>query len=261
MPASTSPSDQPRRRWRGRFKATPLVWSLGLHAALLLLVVVPIYRGAKSAPMVVATVDVVAAAELEPPPPPAPSEFEMPERREDEVTPRDTSRDDPDPMETDWNADLDDEMDDRVREVISCPDPRGASARFRPAKRRPVKKTAAPAAGPIGPVAVKRGAGDAEASPPAPMPPRPAAILAHVAPRYPSLARRRGIEGNVKLSVVIEADGSIGSIEVVESSGSAVLDRAAVAAVREWEFRPAEVRGHPVRATLELPPIRFKLTD
>ena len=82
-----------------------------------------------------------------------------------------------------------------------------------------------------------------------------------VAPQYPRTARRRGVEGAVGLRVVVEADGSIGSIEIVTSSGSATLDRAAVAAVEDWEFRPAEVRGRPVRSTLDLPMIRFELTD
>jgi protein TonB len=39
-----------------------------------------------------------------------------------------------------------------------------------------------------------------------------------------------------------------------------VLDEAAVAAVKEWRFRPAQRAGRPVTATVEIP-ISFRLDD
>jgi protein TonB len=47
---------------------------------------------------------------------------------------------------------------------------------------------------------------------------------------------------------------------VKQSSGHAVLDEAALAAVRAWRFEPATLNGAPVEAEAEVP-IRFKLTD
>lgn len=50
---------------------------------------------------------------------------------------------------------------------------------------------------------------------------------------YPRLARRMGEEGRVVLAFTLEADGRLASVRVVESSGSELLDEAALEAVRE----------------------------
>ncbi len=50
--------------------------------------------------------------------------------------------------------------------------------------------------------------------------------------RYPSVARLNGIEGRVVLKAVIRADGHLAEVSVVKSSGHAVLDNAAMEAVR-----------------------------
>lgn len=49
---------------------------------------------------------------------------------------------------------------------------------------------------------------------------------------YPEEARRRGLHGDVLLTVVLNLDGSIKSIEVIQSSGQKVLDAAAERIVR-----------------------------
>jgi protein TonB len=49
---------------------------------------------------------------------------------------------------------------------------------------------------------------------------------------YPEEARRRGLHGDVLLTVVLNLDGSIKNIQVIQSSGEAVLDRAAERIVR-----------------------------
>ncbi|MGB3270559.1 MAG: energy transducer TonB [Rhodanobacter sp.] len=49
---------------------------------------------------------------------------------------------------------------------------------------------------------------------------------------YPVEARRRGLHGNVLLTVVLNLDGSIKSIDVIQSSGQPVLDAAAARIVR-----------------------------
>jgi TonB family protein len=48
---------------------------------------------------------------------------------------------------------------------------------------------------------------------------------------YPRLARERGIEGVVRLRFRINPEGAIEKIEIVESSGSEILDNASVRAV------------------------------
>lgn len=50
--------------------------------------------------------------------------------------------------------------------------------------------------------------------------------------RYPSTARLNGLEGRVILKAVIRADGHLAEVSVVKSSGHAVLDAAAMEAVK-----------------------------
>jgi protein TonB len=57
-----------------------------------------------------------------------------------------------------------------------------------------------------------------------------------------------GAEGTVALRVFVLADGTVGTVEVITSSGSAVLDRTAVQAVRRWRFAPATRDGVPMDA-------------
>ncbi|MEP9395879.1 TonB family protein [Mesorhizobium sp. KR2-14] len=50
--------------------------------------------------------------------------------------------------------------------------------------------------------------------------------------RYPAQARLQGVHGETRVSFVVAADGSVSSIRMVGSSGSAALDEAALDAVR-----------------------------
>jgi len=57
---------------------------------------------------------------------------------------------------------------------------------------------------------------------------------------YPNVARRRGWEGKVTLSFIVGADGTVREIAVLESSGHGLLDRHAVATVKNISCFPAE---------------------
>lgn len=73
-------------------------------------------------------------------------------------------------------------------------------------------------------------------------------------PAYPS--RARGAQGTVRLRVAVGADGSVEGIAVAASSGNALLDEAALAAVRAWRFAPAREGGAAVAAAV-LQPVVF----
>lgn len=60
---------------------------------------------------------------------------------------------------------------------------------------------------------------------------------------YPRLARKMGEEGRVVLAFTIEANGRLAGVRVVESSGSELLDEAALEAVREAAPFPAFPEG------------------
>ena len=77
---------------------------------------------------------------------------------------------------------------------------------------------------------------------------------------YPELQRRAGVEGRTVLQFVVETDGSVGDIQVIQSAGNDGLDRAAIAAVRPSRFEPGRVDGEPVRVRFALP-ITFRLPD
>ncbi len=75
---------------------------------------------------------------------------------------------------------------------------------------------------------------------------------------YPALARRLGQQGRVVVEVWLDAKGEQEKRLVVESSGHALLDRAALAAVARNAFLPYRQNGmaHPSRLRV---PIEFKL--
>ena len=68
-------------------------------------------------------------------------------------------------------------------------------------------------------------------------------------PRYPRAARKKGIEGSPIVEVEILADGRVGKVRLVRSSGHEILDREALRAVRRYRFEPARVDGRPVAST------------
>ncbi len=65
-------------------------------------------------------------------------------------------------------------------------------------------------------------------------------------PLYPSSALRRHIEGYVILEFTVTRAGSVEAPRVVESRPPGVFDRAALAAVRRWRFKPKLENGRPV---------------
>lgn len=90
-------------------------------------------------------------------------------------------------------------------------------------------------------------------------PARPADYRANPKPPYPSLSRRIGEEGTVRLSVLVNPDGSVARLELAQSSGHPRLDRAALETVRSsWTFEPAREGDRPVAAWV-IVPIQFTL--
>src|SRR5699024_5493814 len=82
--------------------------------------------------------------------------------------------------------------------------------------------------------------------------------LNNTPPTYPRSALRRREEGTVKLKILVTPQGTAGKVEVVSSSGSKALDRAAVETVKKWHFKPAK-RGSTPIAGYALQTINFKL--
>jgi TonB family protein len=71
-----------------------------------------------------------------------------------------------------------------------------------------------------------------------------AALIHKVQPQYPDAARLMHVAGTVRLRAVIGKDGSVTELEVL--SGNPILVQAAVAAVRDWRYRPTRLNEEAV---------------
>lgn len=70
--------------------------------------------------------------------------------------------------------------------------------------------------------------------------------IKRVEPKYPVNMARKGAEGWVQLNFVVGTDGSVNNIVVVDSTGMKGFEKAAVNALKNWEYSPAYVDGKPV---------------
>jgi periplasmic protein TonB len=85
----------------------------------------------------------------------------------------------------------------------------------------------------------------------------PPTILREVKPDYTEEGRRRNVEGDVVLEIVVRRDGTVGDIKVLHGLGAG-LDQRAVEAVRQWRFSPARRQTVAVDVVVEVA-VEFKL--
>ena len=69
-------------------------------------------------------------------------------------------------------------------------------------------------------------------------------LIQRIEPAYPTLARAARVQGDVVLSAIIDANGEITNLQLV--SGHPMLVPAALAAVRQWRYKPYLLNGQPV---------------
>ena len=62
---------------------------------------------------------------------------------------------------------------------------------------------------------------------------------------YPQEAIQYNIEGKVKVDILVNKDGNAYRVQIVQSSGSAILDSTAIEYARNLKFIPAQVEGKP----------------
>lgn len=85
----------------------------------------------------------------------------------------------------------------------------------------------------------------------------PPRLLREVKADYTEDARRRSVEGEVVLEIVVRRDGSVGDIKLLDGLPNGLNERA-IAAVRQWRFSPAKRLGQPVDVIVEVA-VEFKL--
>ena len=77
-------------------------------------------------------------------------------------------------------------------------------------------------------------------------------------PEYPRLARKRGYQGTVVLEVLVDQNGRVGDLRLFTSSGHSILDKKAMASVKEWLFEPG-MKGDKKLDMWVRVPVRFEL--
>jgi len=80
--------------------------------------------------------------------------------------------------------------------------------------------------------------------------------ITKVTPTYPDIARDASVEGTVMVQALVGKDGRVKDTRVVKSVP--MLDAAAVAAVKQWVFKPALNNNKPVAVWVAVP-VSFKL--
>ncbi|MFO7825958.1 MAG: energy transducer TonB [Cyclobacterium sp.] len=77
--------------------------------------------------------------------------------------------------------------------------------------------------------------------------------------KYPTQARRMGIEGTVYVVFVVNTDGSIQDVDILRGIGGGCNEEAMRVVRNAPPWEPGRQRGRPVRVKMRLP-IRFKLS-
>ncbi|WP_439579519.1 energy transducer TonB, partial [Elioraea sp.] len=88
----------------------------------------------------------------------------------------------------------------------------------------------------------------------------PASVGRKVDPVVPREARLNRWQGTVVLAVTVSTEGVPALVEILHSSGYALLDRAAIEAMWQWRFDPARRGGVPVEERIAIP-ITFRIVD
>ena len=92
------------------------------------------------------------------------------------------------------------------------------------------------------------------------------ADMVDVAPRakfktameYPARAKAKEIEGFVTLSLLINTEGKIDTVKIIESEPAGIFDKSVLRTIKKWVFEPARYKGEPVQ-TWANQTIRFEL--
>lgn len=79
-------------------------------------------------------------------------------------------------------------------------------------------------------------------------------------PSYPRLSKRMGEQGEVRLRVLVAADGRVASVQLSRGSGFERLDEAALESVKQWRFKPATRGAEAIETWVEVP-VKFVLEN
>ncbi len=81
----------------------------------------------------------------------------------------------------------------------------------------------------------------------------PPVPVSKIQPNYPSSLLSKGIGGKALITCMVDETGKVVSTSVKKSAGNGELDKAAIAAVTKWKFKPAQKSGRNMRSTCVVP--------
>ena len=76
--------------------------------------------------------------------------------------------------------------------------------------------------------------------------------------KYPQIALENGIQGNVVVKFVVEKDGKLSNIQVLQTPDKTLADAAVQVLQKSPKWKPGKQRNKPVRVTYTLP-VSFKI--
>ncbi len=87
------------------------------------------------------------------------------------------------------------------------------------------------------------------------------AALKMPAPKYPWVAKKNKLEGELLLKVEVLPSGNVGEVVLIDSSGHEILDDAAITTIKKkWQFKAGSKLGKAVKSWIEVP-IKFSLEN
>jgi protein TonB len=82
-------------------------------------------------------------------------------------------------------------------------------------------------------------------------------VVRKIEPKYPEIALRAGLEGNVFLKVWVDKEGKVRKAVILKSDAE-IFNQAAQSAALQWVFTPAVMQKGPVSVWVSIP-FRFRL--
>ena len=78
--------------------------------------------------------------------------------------------------------------------------------------------------------------------------------------KYPQIALENGIQGNVVVKFVVEKDGKLSNIQVLQTPDKTLADAAVQVLQKSPKWKPGKQRNKPVRVTYTLP-VSFQISQ
>ena len=88
-----------------------------------------------------------------------------------------------------------------------------------------------------------------------------AKVINRVLPKYPISAAKKGHEGWVRVSFIVEPDGKTSNPIIQASSGGKSFEKAALKAIKNWRYSPAIENGKAIQQCENAVQLDFKMTE